>query len=162
MKMANKIVISCFLVGVSGCINPEAFRPSPPYYESWGKMGATELDVKKALLECGDTHPAGGPKESLNEVALVYYCMVGNGYTPRGFKGRIEDSTSLCRIHADLPICQPDALVPKPSIELRLNSRYCRQYLNYNDCLSYLSSSSVGVHVCSRRNYRAPPLECLP
>lgn len=52
MKTEYFLIFSMLL---QGCLGPGAFKPSPPYFQSWIKAGSGELDVKKALLECGDT-----------------------------------------------------------------------------------------------------------
>jgi|SRR3990167_1633633 len=163
MSMKNiRMPMACLCLSgcLAGCIDPEAFRPSPPYYESWGKHGTTTLEIKKMLLECGESHPSGGRDQGLNEEALVHLCMVSSGYSPVGFKGRKEDPGGWCRNWSNLPACQPGAVIPEPSVERRLNSNYCRARLSYDECMVIVNDTD-GI-ICPRRNYEKPPLECLP
>lgn len=156
MPMACLCLSGC----LAGCIDPEAFRPSPPYYESWSKPGATTLEIKKMLLECGESHPSGGRDQSLNEEALVHLCMVNSGYSPVGFKGRREDPGGWCRNWPNLPACQPDAVIPESSVERRLSSQYCKVRMSHEYCME-ANKETEGM-ICGYRNFDRPPPECLP
>jgi len=149
-----------FLTGCSG-----AFQPPPPYYISWTKPGSSLVDIKKIILECGKYSPSGTYPEngvpSRNEMALGYYCIVNSGFTYLDpFKGGEPNNNSWCRNNPYLPACQPGALIPKPSVEKRLRSNYCRSRLSYGECMVILHD--IDGIICPRRNYEKPPLECLP
>lgn len=142
-----------------------AFQPLPPYYMSWSKQGSTTVDVKKIILECGDYNPSGtypvNNTPSRNEMALSHYCIVNSGYTYLDpFKGGKPNNNSWCRNNPELPACQPGAVIPKPSIERRLNSKYCRSRLNYDECMVIVNDTN-GI-ICPSRNFDKPPPECLP
>jgi hypothetical protein len=53
MTRAGLIVLT---LALTGCVR-HYFQPPKPAYQYWTKPGASELDVKKALLECGDPSP---------------------------------------------------------------------------------------------------------
>lgn len=164
----NRASIWMFLVLLSivlpGCRG--AFQPLPSYYESWSKSGATDVDIKKIILECGNYNPYGTYPEnnrpSRSEMALKYYCIVNSGYTYHNpFKGGKPDNNSWCRNNPELEVCKPGTIIPTPSSELRLNGRYCRDRLNHDECIEN-AATETGVLICSRRNYERPPPECLP
>jgi len=117
----------------------------------WKKVGATELETLKALLECGlepngkpgmyissldlDGYDYGGPSEKghvspvENRYVASLLCMEASGFTSKG------DLYNLyCRIYsrtytgdkAYLAACQPGAVPLARSVERRLNSQYCK------------------------------------
>lgn len=159
-----KIFLALLSIMLFGCRG--AFQPLPYYYESWSKPGATDIDVKKIILECGNYNPYGTYPEdnrpSRSEMALRYYCIVNSGYTYLSpFKGGKPDNNSWCRNNPELEACQSGAIIPTPSSELRLNGRYCRDRLSHDECMKN-AAVETGVLICSRRNYESPPPECLP
>lgn len=138
-----------------GCGLRESFQPRPPSYLQWTKTGASVLDVKKALLECGMPEPSGEGYSyrvlNYNEKALIGYCMERAGYrrsTPLGW----------CHSWPDLPVCQPDVAVPKPSVERRLNSDHCRAASSY----AYCKANSINPRACDKMDFENPPPECRP
>ena len=180
------------VIFVQGCIDTRAFEPPLPDYKLWRKNGMTELDIKRIRLECGASSAHGyRAEEALNDTALVYMCMLGAGFIAVDFKGR-EKPNTLCRNWPDLPACQPGAEIPTPSVERRLNSRYCRIRTSFQACfknsmiartewcesLEYPyarlgvnwpdrqacldAEKKIATERCETRNYNRPPPECLP
>ncbi|PCI41847.1 MAG: hypothetical protein COB41_10230 [Proteobacteria bacterium] len=122
-----RLILIMLLLSIltTGC-NKAYFQPPPPEYEIWSKSGASELDVKKAMLECGMNNPFGETDPKLypynrNRYYLARFCMESEGYIERGMNVR-----EACRLYPETPACQPDAVIPKPSVERRLNSKYCQ------------------------------------
>lgn len=146
-------------------------KPAPETYEAWVKPGATRLEVKKALLECGKPAPAPngwayeygmGIKDNdtlLNHKFLTDACMEKSGFRNR-WGTTLEKS---CRMHPEYrsyPACQPGAEIPERSVERRLNSWYCKLKTDLNYCLKHALNPSA----CTRegKDYNKPPPECLP
>lgn len=188
--------IYCFFVFMvlSGCSG--AFQPLPPEYELWQKKGAAILDIKKILLECGAATPTGAKGgQSKNDMVLTDICIEKAGFVSLNpFKGKKPESARLswCLNWPDLPACQPDAEIPTPSVERRLNSRYCRIRTSFQACfensmivrtewcesLEYPyarlgvnwpdrqacldAEKKIATERCETRNYNKPPAECLP
>lgn len=131
----NRVFLVALFVSLYGCEG--AFQPLPPHYELWKKEGANILDVKKTLLECGEVTPSGvAGGRSMNEMALAHYCVVNEGFVYfNPFKGGYDlNNEAWCRNWPDLPACQPGAEIPEPSVERRLNSRYCRIRTSFQAC----------------------------
>ena len=55
------------------------------------------------------------------------------------------------------PACQPDAVIPTPSAERRLNSWYCKVETDYNYCLKY----ALAPQFCTPEKTTNLPPECL-
>lgn len=163
------IVISVFLA-LSGCGLKNIDKPAPQEYESWTKRGATQLDIKKALLECGKPSPSPNAwayeyglglkdfQEQLNHQFLTDACMERAGYKIR-WGDSVKKYCSWDR-HKNLPACQPSAEIPERSVERRLNSWYCKLKTDVNYCLKHALNPSA----CTRegKDYNNPPPECLP
>jgi hypothetical protein len=95
------------------------------------------------------------PEANLNEDILVTRCMENSGFlNGRAYRlcnGRTENGK---HVPNNLPACQPDAVIPKRSVENRLNSLYCQYYSKVAMCQpiydphapqSSASSQSVSV-----------------
>jgi hypothetical protein len=86
---------------ISGCFGGEPFQPPPPEFENWSKTGVTDLDVKKAMLECGYPSPYQaaqwriGQAVTQEEFALMYVCMKSYGFV---FAGGVTTFVSTLRI----------------------------------------------------------------
>jgi hypothetical protein len=145
-------------------------KPAPLPYESWVKSGASELDVKKALLECGDPAPnttgfiyekALGMKDldaQLNHQFLTGACMEKSGFRLR-WGDTIAKYCSWDR-HRHLPACQPGAVIPERSVERRLNSWYCKVKTDREYCRKHAFNPAA----CDdpKKDYNNPPPECRP
>ncbi len=157
MSRGGCLLILCGMLG--GCFGPGAFKPSPPYYQSWIKEGADELDIKKKILECGDSSPAGG-NQTMNESALVHLCMVRSGYMPYKFYSKeIADPDDWCRNWPELPACQSGANIPAPDLNRRLQSRYCRIRSSSENCFALTGPETP---FCKSLSFEKPFPECLP
>ncbi len=118
--MDRLIIFILIIFSFLGCTR--GFKPPPPEHETWRKHGATKLEIKRALLECGWYSPSGtNPYESTNqEIAQWDRCMKNSGFV---------NSSYFCEgLHNPPPACQPDAIIPTRSVERRLNSYYCTNY----------------------------------
>lgn len=151
-------VVFILLIGCEG-----AFQPLPPEYINWQKEGASNLDVKKIILDCGGVSPSGISESdrSLNDIALVHICIEEAGFVSlNSFKGGQSENAraSWCRNWPNLPACQLGAKIPVPSVERRLNSEYCYIRRDFESCIEVLGE--VGTRECELRK-NVPP-ECLP
>jgi len=160
----KRVILVVMLVGLSGCIR-SYFQPPPPGYKYWTKSGTTELVIKKALMECG----APNPDPSSNSYANAYG-LEGDGITNAiieknmcmeewGFVSRGSSVKELCKLphNKHLPICQPGAVAPKPSIERRLNSMHCKSSGDYDYCVKH----ALHPPGCKHIDYGRLPPECL-
>lgn len=117
------VVIALLILVVNGCAKP--FQPVPPTFKMWQKTGVSEVDIKKALLECGYPTPfgvRGGKAErsvTENEYSFSQLCMEESGFKYRDRR--------YCDLVPRLEACQPGSsqFVPKRNINRRLNSAYC-------------------------------------
>ena len=156
-----KLIVFLVVMTLSGCHISSKFKPIPDAYLLWTKPGATELDVKKALMECGKPSPAPsayGPDVahmSLNDKALANLCMIQAGFT---YHDPFKMNSSYCKLEPSLPACQPGAEIPKPSKERRLKSEYCKIKTNYDYCVKHAPYPEG----CSNQDYANPSLVCLP
>jgi hypothetical protein len=101
MKKTILLVVIC--VTNFGCIPRGAFQPSEPSFMAYKKIGASDTEIKKQMLNCGyknPFYPTG--KESLEESAKQEICMFRNGYVIKsGYKG-------VCYVYKDwqtIPTC---------------------------------------------------------
>ncbi|MGS0514984.1 hypothetical protein ACQR5T_06125 [Xanthomonas oryzae pv. oryzicola] len=132
MNKKNSIFI--FLALFAGCVNFVPFQPNPDEYQMWSAAGASQIDVKKALLECGYPTPFGIVDRELNlfpssnEVSLMSLCMERSGFV-------YEDKNyNFCKSFRDLPSCQPGALIPHRELSRRINSKFCKKYIKSDVC----------------------------
>jgi len=134
------LVILTLLLGLTGCGIKKAFQPLPAPYEFWSKSGASKLDIKKSMLECGMNvdgsggggGSGGGEPFDYNDYFLSELCMESQGYLDSFWT--VKEG---CKQHPNLPACQPDAVIPKPSVERRLNSKYCQYARSLIDPVEY-------------------------
>ncbi|MCL1860058.1 MAG: hypothetical protein FWG52_00790 [Proteobacteria bacterium] len=131
---------SIFVVGVATFIGvatftacsgkPFVMRPPPYEFEAWKKPGASEGDIKIALLECGYETPFSAGAQDINSLEIASRCMTKNGYVSssryfpcRGPNGR------------NIPACQlPDSEIPDRDVSKRLNSKFCKQFPKAQVC----------------------------
>lgn len=128
-------VLIVLLILISGCANPPR-----PAFMNYSKLGVDELEVKKAMLECGSgsinpnkySNEALGlsgrdqTDERINHHMLVQLCMDRDGFKYR--HGTVEAACSLAsrREKPAYTACQPNPPIPERSIETRLNSHHCK------------------------------------
>ncbi|WP_375638875.1 MULTISPECIES: hypothetical protein [unclassified Bartonella] len=133
MKMLFNLLSLLILLTVAGCDIENIDKPPRGETAVWEKLGADSTEVGKALLECGLPHlnylEDEVQKLSNNENATIDACMIQAGFH---YKGR----ASWCSPFngRDLPICQAGAVIPKRSVEKRLNSPFCKKYKNADEC----------------------------
>ncbi len=144
------------LVGIltSGCAE-KMFQPPPPEFKGWSRPGADELQVKKALLECGFSSPVWlSNSRTYDEMAFGYFCMKQAGYQS------VDGSHHWCKNHRDknLAACAPGASIPTPSVSRRLNSKYCKAKTDYKYC----KQNACHPDGCDSNDYKNPAPECLP
>lgn len=146
-------------------------KPPPEDYETWKKPSNSQLDIKKALLECGAIAPStlGWPYrkayekigiveqyEQFNHDFLVNRCMINAGFIEQNTSWPLKEACADVR-YRDYPACQTHAIIPTPSVERRLNSWYCKTKIDYNYCLKY----ALAPQLCSPEKTKTPPPECL-
>lgn len=127
---------------LTACWGRQPFQPPLASFQVWYKPGASPLQIKKALLECGKPHPQGEssppkPMRTANEQAETENCLLAAGYR------KPDEYSSWCNLQPELPACQPDASVPTLSAERRLNSDYCRARRDLEFCLRTVSNPSA-------------------
>lgn len=169
---STSIWIAIFLL-LSGCgysiYNID--KPPPEDYETWKKQNNSLLDIKKALLECGAIAPTTlgwhykeayekigiiEQKDQVNQGFLVDRCMLKAGFVQQNTSWALEDACADARYKA-LPACQPNAIIPIPSVERRLNSWYCKTKIDYDYCLKH----ALSPQLCNPEKTKNPPPECL-
>jgi len=160
----KKVILVVILVGLTGCVR-HYFQPPPPEYKMWIKPGATELMIKKALMECGAPNPRPSANSFtnayrvegdslLNAIIEVDMCMEDWGFVSKW--GSVK---KVCKLphNKHLPACRPGAVAPKSSIERRLNSMHCKKKSDYDYCVKHASNPSG----CKHNDYSRLPPECL-
>ncbi|EJF90802.1 hypothetical protein ME1_00002 [Bartonella vinsonii subsp. arupensis OK-94-513] len=135
MKQILKLLFTgIVLFTMTGCGSDQAPLTA---VDVWEKPGADELEIKKALLECGMPSLSGLSLESysntyekINADASFDACLI-----QAGFHHRLGAVKWCEKYKADnLPICQPDAVIPQRSVEKRLNSPYCKENTDQPEC----------------------------
>lgn len=121
---------------VSSASGRQPFQPPPEDQDRWHKAGATNTEVVKALLECGDTSPrapfSGAPAMTANEVVLMKLCMQESGFTA-DYDASAEGyckSEPLPRSTA----CELGTQAPAREVNKRLSSAFCHFYPRADAC----------------------------
>ena len=169
--MKRYILLAC-VVFLSGCwkYNIANLGKYTDEHETWRKQGVSPvLGIRKALLECGRVSLGGVTKQEYEKVGLIEQkdqtnhrflvdrCMINAGFIQQNTSWTLQDACADKR-YRDYPACQPDAVIPTPSVERRLNSWYCKVKSDYSYCLKY----SLNPTACSPEDARHLPPECLP
>ncbi|QIE21270.1 hypothetical protein [Xanthomonas oryzae] len=132
--MKNKIFVACIAFIISGCSDLVLFQPNPNEYEMWSAAGASQIDVEKAMLECGYPTPFSIANKELNlfpssnEVALMGRCMEKSGFV------YADKNDNACKGFRGIPACQPDAIIPRRELSRRINSPFCKKYTKADAC----------------------------
>lgn len=131
------LLCSLVVCGLTGCPGPG--RQPTAWVDSFASNGASRDEIRKAFLECGASVP-GDIVEYLtpdgkmfselgaNEFIFVVKCMDRSGFSNGSYipcRGWTENGK---QIPNNLPACQPDAVIPKRTVQNRLNSAYCKTY----------------------------------
>ncbi|USP02894.1 hypothetical protein [Bartonella taylorii] len=128
MNTLFKLLSGIVLLSIAGCDIENIDKPAPGYVNMWEKAGADSTEVGKALLECGMPSlidPDSENRERSNNArATTYACMI-----QAGFHYKDKWGGTWCQNYKaeNLPICQPGAVIPKRSVEKRLNSPFCKR-----------------------------------
>ncbi|EJF76889.1 hypothetical protein [Bartonella birtlesii] len=131
MQQILKLLSGVFLFIMAGC---HVEQSSQTVVDAWEKMGADQIEIKKALLECGMQHFDGhlnteiSLDEKLNAEETERLCMIQAGFHDK--LGMVK----WCEKYEHLPICQPNAVIPQRSIDRRLNSPYCKEHKEQPEC----------------------------
>jgi len=156
MKRITLLILTGFSLAVASCTEHMYHSPNPVFERHvWKKEGATELEIAKALLECGlrpgaiigragdqfvnnlDGYDYAGPSEkghvfpTLTRYTESLLCMQASGFT-----STVDSYNYYCDVFSRnasvgkvyLAPCQPGAVPRARSVERRLNSRYCTGY----------------------------------
>lgn len=168
--MKNALIFLLLLIG--GCTQysiRNIDKPPSERYEIWKKSGVNTLGVRKALLECGAIMPSWTvdgayeknhiikQSDQFNHSFLVDRCMLKAGFVQQNTSWTLKDACTDPR-YRNYPACQPDATIPTPSKERRLNGWYCKVKSDYNYCLTH----ALAPQLCIREKTNNPPPECLP
>ncbi|QEE08875.1 phage protein [Bartonella kosoyi] len=136
MKYILKLLSVLVLFIIAGCGIENIDKPPLGNVYGWEKPGADFTEVGKALLECGMPSPEYLDREnrrlSYNDSATIYACMI-----QAGFHDKLErEIGTWCENFKEenLPICQPGAVIPKRSVEKRLNSPFCKRSPEQPEC----------------------------
>ncbi|WP_208439271.1 hypothetical protein [Bartonella tribocorum] len=132
MKIRFNLLSLLILLSITGCDISNMDKPSPGEVAVWKKPGANFTEVGKVLLECGMPSLIDQDSEnktlSDNEIATIDACMLQAGFR------RKSGGPYWCYNYNNLPICRPGAVIPKRSVEKRLNSPFCKKYKNADEC----------------------------
>lgn len=117
-------ILMFLIIGIvfSGC-----FRKVPIsyMYEDYKKAGASELEVQKALLECGYESPLGDSRNDLNNGVIMNRCMEKAGFIDEWYLNYTHGKT-FCEKHPTIPACfLPIDQIPDRNVTKRLNSEWC-------------------------------------
>jgi hypothetical protein len=110
---------------LTGCFGFRPFQPNHPEYQEWSKNGVRELDIKKAMLECGYPSPyevSTSDGITVNDIALMHVCLTSNGFVYD--KGRYV----FCDHWRQLKACQSGSAVPARDVSKRISGRFCHAH----------------------------------
>ncbi|MDX1750018.1 MAG: hypothetical protein R3271_06840 [Methylophaga sp.] len=175
MKKILILVLAFLFNGCSQYSLHNIDKPPPEDYEIWTKKNESILQIKKSLLNCGAIAPTtlGWPHEEayiklgltshheqMNHYFLTSKCMENAGYEKRWGMRSAQEGCNDASFpeRKNYPACQPDAVVPTPSVKRRLNGWYCKVKSDYDYCLTH----ALAPQLCSREKTKNPPPECLP
>ena len=130
MRVKKIVLMTITTVFLDGCFGFKPFQPPPYEYENWDKLGATEADVGKALLECG-LGPINNKKYlfTLNDAALASLCMEAEG-----FRWKLKEPWRHLFCFDGAPACRPGTPAPLRDPNKRFNSVYCHDFPRSSAC----------------------------
>ncbi len=149
------------------------WQPPPYEFERWKRPGASTQQVMATLFECGYPWPDANIDQlrkawGTNWVPfsiLSDRCMETQGFSEQDGQGTVrrcarylhqESSYRKYRTAEQLKVlehaCDPNTPPPKPSVEKRLNSPYCKvkEYSKYPQCQPVVVPSSPTEDKVSR------------
>jgi len=129
-RKINALIIVVILLMSTACNISNMYKGHPQFNtpsENWLKDSASDLDVKRAKLECGYTYlDKSVIPFSLKDNLFAYRCMHKAGFTyyrsDYNFCENIKDP-KIIRL-CNLPLSQ----IPDRDVNKRLNSLYCKKY----------------------------------
>jgi hypothetical protein len=130
--MKRLLIIALVALSLTGCFR----QVRQPYmYEDYTKPGASENEVKRALLECGFFSPFGGMgPEDINLLVLCSRCMNKNGFIDAGYL-KLTHGKTYCEKHPEIPACHlPLDQIPDRDVAKRLNSPFCKEFPQATVC----------------------------
>lgn len=71
MKNYTQLILLLLLVGCSQYSLRNIDKPPPQLHEVWGKKGASFLEIRKSLLECGQISLGGASREIYEKIGIV-------------------------------------------------------------------------------------------
>jgi len=117
------------LVELSGCgLFETGGGESRAVSREFYKDGADNVEVQKAMFECGYENPSTGQVKSDNDAVKAAACMEQAGFKT---KEKLLTKEGNCAWKPELPACRPGAEIPKRSVQRRLNSRSCQNNRKY-------------------------------
>jgi len=123
MMIRHVLIFFIIVISFSGC-----FRKVPISYayEDFKKAGASELEVQKALLECGFESPLGDSRNDLNNGVIMDRCMEKAGFIYEWYLNYTHGKT-FCEEHPTIPECfLPLDQIPDRNVTKRFNSEWCK------------------------------------
>jgi hypothetical protein len=142
-KYHRLLFFSFLLFELTGCRS--AFQPPPASFERWIKYDASVQQIMASLLECGYPWPGPTAKQWLLAVGVTWEaskimgqkCMEEQGFSEKYGEGSLSEckyylSAEIIKYYTTEQIdaiqsaCDPETPAPKPSVEKRLNSPYCK------------------------------------
>lgn len=129
-------------LSLTACGSTLPFQPVPDSYLLWAKPGASQLEVKKALLECGMASPSSPARPPLDPRTPDQLAAAENCMQAAGFKAP-QPSHRMCAAQPHLATCQADAAPSSRSVERRLSSNYCQAKKDVEFCRRTASNPSA-------------------
>lgn len=135
---STKSMLLALAVFLTGCIT-KIDQPPPAGWTYHTGNGATQKEIEAAYLECGFPVPGdfrqfsndllvrlgvGDVHKQYAALAEQEYCLRNAGFPMGGLRDPCETDYAK----NNYPVCQPGAVIPRRSIENRLNSPYCNIY----------------------------------
>lgn len=123
-------IMSAVLFVFAASCSTVPFQPPEPAYKLFSKHGVSEIEVRKAMLECGFSDPFIGRIDGkYDQFVLAGLCMEKDG-----FRFRVDDREGFCNGMKKSDNCNNDRQVPARSVERRLSGHYCRQFPAVEAC----------------------------
>lgn len=136
MRMQFLLIVIAGLT--SGCLPKSSFAPAPENWEIWVKPGVGGLLLWKDMLECGYLEPYSSARveregHTFDKQVASMICVERLGYSYR--EGRRTKPVCSAYGWRDSRSCLPDAYIPAPEQQRRLNGPYCRKYPDAAACI---------------------------
>jgi hypothetical protein len=163
----------------ASCTPFGGFKPVPDQWTDYRKSGLTERQIYTALMECGWPYPHDlrwvplevkehlginfpNTTEGINNFAnlarFTERCMANAGISSKYQISCLtqDQETKKWTKLREIPACQPNAVIPKRSVETRLNSRFCKEYPNARACQLDPEAPYIGPQSSSSNTQQKP------